>query len=93
MTTALKTQVIKGNAKTKMYRDYKTFNTELFKREIGESLENHTTYGYSYFQNIFIALLNKCAPIRKKIMRFNNNPFMSKALKKAIIHRSKFKNL
>ena len=76
-----------------MYRDYKTFNTELFKREIGESLENHTTYDYSYFQNIFIALLNKCVPIRKKIMRFNNNPFMSKALRKAIMRRSKFKNL
>ena len=26
-------------------------------------------------------------------MRFNNNPFMSKALRKAIMHRSKFKNI
>ena len=28
----------------KMYRDYKTFNIELLKKEIGVSLENHTTY-------------------------------------------------
>ena len=39
------------------------------------------------------ALLNKHAPIKKKIMRFNNNPFMSKALRKAIMHRSKLKNI
>ena len=77
----------------KVYRDYKTFNIELFKREIEESLENHTTNDYSYFQNIFIALLNKHAPIKKKIMGFNNNPFMSKALRKAIMHRSKLKTI
>ena len=93
ITTALRTQLIKGNAKMKMYRDYKTFNIDFFKRDLRESLENHTSYDYSCFQNIFIALLNKHAPIKKKIMRFNNNPFMSKALRKAIMHRSKLKNI
>ena len=44
ITTALRTQVIKGKAKMKLYRDYKIFNIKLLKREIGESLENHTTY-------------------------------------------------
>ena len=52
------------------------------------SLENHTTHDYSYFQNIFIALLNKHAPIKEKIMHFNNDPFMSKALRKAIMHKN-----
>ena len=93
ITTALRTQLIKGNAKMKMYRDYKTFNIDFFKRDLGESLENHTSYDYSCFQNIFIALLNKHAPIKKKIMRFNNNPFISKTLRKAIMHRSKLKNI
>ena len=58
-----------------------------------ETFENHTSFDYSCFQNIFIALLNKHAPIKKKIMRFNINPFMSKALRKAIMHSSKFKNI
>ena len=31
ITTALRTQLIKGNAKMKMYRDYKTFNIEFSK--------------------------------------------------------------
>ena len=77
----------------KMYRDYKTFNIDFFKRDLRESLENHTSYDYSCFQNIFIALLNKHASIKKKIMRFNNNPFMSKALRKAIVPKSKLKNI
>ena len=77
----------------KMYRDYKTINIELFKRDLVESLENHTTYDYSYFQNIFITLINKHAPLKKTIMRFNNNPFMSKAFRKAIMHRSNLKNI
>ena len=49
ITTALRSQLIKGNTKMKMYRDYKTFNTELLKRDLEESLENHTTYDYSCF--------------------------------------------
>ena len=32
-------------------------------------------------------------PLKKKILRFNNNPFMSKALRKAFMHRSKLKNI
>ena len=75
----------------KIYRDYKIFNIDFFKRDLREGLENHTSYGYSCFQNIFIALLNKNTPIKKRIMRFNNNLFMSKALRKAIMHRSKLK--
>ena len=93
ITTAQRTRIIKGNEKWKCIEIIKTFNTEFFKREIGESLENHTTYDYLYFQNMFIALLNKHPPIKKKIVRFNNNPFMSKALREAIMHRSKLKNI
>ena len=77
----------------KMYRDYKTFKIKLPKKDLGESLENHTTYYYLYFQNIFVALLNKHAPVTKKIMRFNNNSFMLKAFRKVIMHRSKLKNI
>ena len=47
---------------------------------------------YSYLKHVH-TLLNKHAPIKKEIMRFNNNPFMSKALSKAFMHRSKLKNI
>ena len=32
ITTALRAQLIKGNAKIKIYRDYRAFNIELFKK-------------------------------------------------------------
>ena len=76
ITTSLKTQLIEGNAKMKLYRDYKTFSIDFFKRDLQESLENHTSYDYSCFENIFISPLNKHASIKKKIMHFSNNPFM-----------------
>ena len=89
--TGLRTLLIKGNSKMKMYRDYKTFNIEIFKKDLGEreSLQNYNTYDYSYFQNIFMALLNKHVPIKKKMMHFSNNPFMSKASRNAVMHKSK----
>ena len=93
ITTTLRVQLIKRNAKIKIYRDYKTFNIELFKRDLRESLENHATCDYSCFQNIFTALLSKHAPIKKKTKCFNNNHFISKALRKVIMHRSKLKNI
>ena len=36
--------------------------------------------------------LDAIAPIKKKILRFNHNTFMSKALRKAIMVRPKLKN-
>ena len=32
-------------------------------------------------------------PLRKKVLRFSNSPFMSKSLRKAIMYRSKLKNI
>ena len=40
----------------KKHRDYRTFKDDFFKRDHQESLETHTSYDYSCFQNIFIAL-------------------------------------
>ena len=42
--------------------------------------------------NIFIMVLDKHAPIKKKIVRGNEEPFMTKELIKAIMKRSKHKN-
>ena len=42
--------------------------------------------------NIFIMVLDKHAPIKKKIVRGNEEPFMTKGLIKAIMNRSKHKN-
>ena len=91
--TALQSQLVKGNAKTKLYWDYNLFDVKLFKEDLYKNLKSNNAVNFSDFQNTFTTVLHKRAPIKKKILRFNNNPFMSKALRKAIMHRSKLKNI
>ena len=90
---ALRSQLVKGNAKTKLYRDYNWFDVKLFKEDLDKNLKSNNTVDFSDFQNTFITALHKHAPIKKKILRFNNSPFMSEALRKAIMHSSKLKNI
>ena len=65
----------------KLYRDYSSIHLEMFKVDLDQNLNCAT-----------ITLVTN-APIMKKILRFNNSPFMTKTLRKAIMHISKFKNI
>ena len=90
---ALKNLLLKGNAKTKLYRDYDSFNIDRFQKDPDNNLKNNSITEYSHFQNVFLEILHKHAPIKKNILRFNDNPFMTKALRKAIMHKLKLKNI
>ena len=46
-------------------------------------------YKYKTFEEIFLMVLNKHAPLKKKTIRGNNVPYMTKTLRKAIMRRSK----
>ena len=91
--TALRSQLVKGNDKANLYRDYNSFDIKLLKEDLDKNLKSNNTVNLSDFQNTFTTVLHKHAPIKKKILRFNNNPDMSKVLRKAIMHRSKLKNI
>ena len=90
---ALKSQLLKGNVKTKLYRDYSSFSFDIFKEDLENSFKNTFITEYSNFQNVFLEILHKHAPIKKNVLRFHGNPFMKKSLRKAIMHRSKLKNI
>ena len=47
---------------------------------------------YEDFHKMFMNVLDKHAPMKKKIVRGNNAPFMTKVLSKEIMRRSKLKN-
>ena len=64
--TALKSLLLKGNAKTKLYRDYSSFNMDHFKEDLDNNLINNSITEYSHFQNIFLEILDKHAPIKKR---------------------------
>ena len=63
----------------------------IFNNVLRQKLEqfNEITMSYEDFHEIFMNTLDIYAPIKKKIVRGNNAPYMTKALCKEIMHRSK----
>ena len=51
-------------------------------------LANKKSKRYGDFEDVFLKELNKHAPLKKKFLRHNNNPFMTKNLRKLIMVRS-----
>ena len=68
--TALKSQLIKGNTKTKLYCDYSEINMDDFKAELDQKLKSGIVTEYSNFKNIFIQVLNNHAPAKGKNCAF-----------------------
>ena len=57
-----------------------------FKAELDNKSKSGIVTEYSNFQNNFIQVLNNRAPAKKKTVGFNYSPFMTKTLRKAIMH-------
>ena len=76
-----------------LYCDYSSFEMEMFRADLDLNLKCRTGFKYSDFQSTFTQVLDNHAPIKKKILWFNNSSIMTKTLRKAIMHRSKFKNI
>ena len=69
------------------YRDYKHFDRTKFKNNLNEKLSEGIS-NYKSFETTFIEVLNKHAPLRKKLLRANHAPYITKTLRKAIMRRS-----
>ena len=67
------------------YRDYKYFDRIKFKNNLNEKLSKGI---YESFETTFIEVPNKYAPLRKKLLRANHAPYITKTLRKVIIRRS-----
>ena len=88
--TVLKSSFLKLKPKTVYYRCYKTFNCNDFRKELIVALTSVSNYGE--FQTIYLKILDKHAPMKMKSVRANQAPYMTKALRKAIMTRSSLKN-
>ena len=91
LTTTILEVITRGNPRNILYRDYKAFDQNKFKDLLRSQLASMKTGDYSQIHEIFLERLDGIAPI-KKILRLNHNPFMSKALRKAIMVMSNLKN-
>ena len=76
-----------------LYRNYKNFDSEVFISKTLEQLSlSPNIQFYENFQTCLLSTLNKLAPLKERVVRGNDQPFMTKTIRKAIFTRSKFKN-
>ena len=94
IVTVLKGGFIKRGAKIILYRDYSKFEVNNFRQALKDSLNemdgNDTEI--SEFDRRVETVLNEHTPIKKKYVRANDGPFMTKALRKAIYTRTNLRN-
>ena len=64
---SLKSHILKAPPKKKFYRNYHSFDENKFNEDLKSKLDPIENLDYSYFENIFINVLNVHAPIKKKI--------------------------
>ena len=75
--TIVKSGGFKGAPIEKIYQSYKTFDVSNFKNTLKFELEKVKSERYGEFEAVFLKELNKHAPLKKKLLRHNNNPFMT----------------
>ena len=73
------------------YRDYKYFDRTRFKNNLNEKLSEGIS-NHESFETTFIEKLNDHAPLRKKFLRANHAPYMTKTLRKVIMRRSQLES-
>ena len=83
--TVLKTTFPKAKPKVVLYRDYSKFVENHFRIDLKEKLREIREINYSSFENIFLSVLNKHTPYKKKVVRANQKPYLTKQLRKAIM--------
>ena len=94
VVTVLELYFHKQKPNIQNFRDYKRFQNNLFRSELDYELSKLDVCNLEseHFVNIFIEILNKQAPIKKKYLRANQREFMSKKLNKAIMTLSRLRN-
>ena len=92
VVTVMKYTFPKAEHKVLQYRDYKKFIEHAFHSELRERLKVELIVTYDQFEAIFLDVCNRHAPPKKKIVRANHKPYMTKAVRKAIMRRSALEN-
>ena len=90
--TVLKTTFPKAKPRIVTYRDFSKYRKEEFGRELKINLETKGQNNYESFENIFLDVFNSHAPPKKKVIRANQKPYVTKNMRKAIMLRSQLEN-
>ena len=89
--SVMKTRFPKAKSTILYHRDYKNFNLYNFRTDFRDQLSGISEKDYLHFEMTFLKVLEQHAPMKKKALRANNKPYMTKASRKAIMRRSTLK--
>ena len=96
IATFLKTHLVRLKPKYITYRNYKRFDEGQFITDVQNTNFNcdndDQDLNYENLVNSLLAIIDKHAPLKQKVVRGNQAPFMTRELRKAIYTRSRFKN-
>ena len=66
---------------------------KIFRFSLRTSLGERCVKNYASFENFFLDALNKHAPLKKKVIRANHAPYVTKSLRKSIMKRSNLQKI
>ena len=93
LMSVFKTTLSKSKPKEIIYRNFKKINEVDFNQELRGKLSTELVINYSSLENVFIDALNRHALIKKKVIRANHVPYVTKALRKGIMKRSQLEKI
>ena len=86
--SVLKLQLSKAKAKEISYRNFRDFKEDNFNLDLQNRFSAEPIEEYATFEKVFLDVINRHAPLKKKVVRANHAPYITKTLKKAIMERS-----
>ena len=96
ISTFLRSQFCRLKPKKIYYRNFKNFNEKNFLEEVKNTdfrfNSDDPNENYELITNVFSNIVEKHAPLKKKFLRGNQAPLMTKEFRKAIYNRSKLRN-
>ena len=81
-------KIRKAKPKVINYSDYRHFDRNSFRCALKFKLSKISRHSYSSFERVFLEILNDHAPLKQKTIRANHAPYMTKTLRKAVMHGS-----
>ena len=76
----LNKKISKGGTKTLFYRNYKKSEENKSANDLTHKLQKIKSPSHGQFAKAFVTVLDNHTTLKKKQLRFNYSPFMTKAL-------------
>ena len=92
-----KTQITRLKSKIAFYRNYKHFEDRKFLEDLNSTDFSLNTddpnENYNFITDKFLKVVNRHAPLKKKILRGNHAPLLTKEIRKEIYTKSELKKI